>query len=174
MTAGMHHRRHPAVEADHGDLLEAVATADLEVVRVMARRHLECARAHVRIDVLVAEDRHLALDQRHDGALADQVRIALVGRVDGDRGVAEQRHRAHGRDSHVDALDERVVHEVHRVVDLEVLDLEIGDRRGADGAPVDHPVRAVEIAAPVELDEHLDDRACVFRIHREALVCPVA
>ena len=83
----------------------------------------------VGIDVLVADDRHLALGQRHDRALADQVRVALVGRVDGDGGVAEQRHRAHGRDGHVAAADERVVHGVHRVVDLDVLDLEIGDRR---------------------------------------------
>ena len=116
----------------------------------------------VGIDVLVADDRHLALDQRHDRALADQVRVALVGRVDGDGGVAEQRHRAHGRDGHVAAADERVVDEVQRVVDLEVLDLEIGDRRGADRAPVDHPVGAVEVAAPVQLDEHLDHRARVL------------
>ena len=38
----------------------------------------------VGIDVLVGDDRHLALDQRHDRALADQVPVALVGRVDGD------------------------------------------------------------------------------------------
>ena len=94
-------RRHPSVEADHGDLLEAVTTTDLEVVRVMARRDLERARAHVRIDVLVADDRHLALDQRHDRAPPDQVLVALVAGIDGDRGVAEQGRRAHGRDGHV-------------------------------------------------------------------------
>ena len=60
-----------------------------------------------------------------------------------------------------------------RVVDLEVLDLEIGDRRGADRAPVDHPVGAVEVAAPVQLDEHLDHGARVLGIHREALVLVV-
>ena len=64
---------HAAVEADHGDLLEAVPARDLEVVRVVARGHLERARADRRIHVLVADDRHLALGQGHDRALADQV-----------------------------------------------------------------------------------------------------
>ena len=66
--------RHAPVEADHGDLLETVAARDLEVVRVVARRHLERARADGRIHVLVADDRHLAVDQRHDRPLTDEVR----------------------------------------------------------------------------------------------------
>ena len=57
--------------------------------------------------------------------------------------------------------------------DLDVLDLEVGDRGRADGAPVDHAVGAVEVAAPVQLDEHLDHRAGVLVVHREALVLVV-
>ena len=116
---------HAAVEADHRDLLEAVAASDLEVVRVVARRHLERARPHRRVDVLVGDDRHLALDERHDRPLPDEVLVALVGRVDGDRGVAEQRDGTHRRNGHVASADERIVHGVERVVDLEVLDLQV-------------------------------------------------
>ncbi len=164
---------HAAVEADHRDLLEPVAARDLEVVRIVPRRHLERAGADCGIDVLVADDRHLALDQRHDRTPADEVLVALVGRVDGDRRVAQQRDRPHGGDGHVAAADERVVDGVERVVDLEVLDLEVGDRRGAHRAPVDHAIGAVEVAAPVQLDEDGEHRARVLVVHREALVLVV-
>ena len=65
---------HVPVEADHGDLGEAVAAPDLEVVRVVARGDLERAGAEGEVDVVVGHDRHVALGQRHDRALADQGR----------------------------------------------------------------------------------------------------
>ena len=54
------------------ELLEPVVAADLEVHRVVAGRDLQCAGAEVRLDALVGDDRHAALDDRHDRLLADR------------------------------------------------------------------------------------------------------
>ena len=66
------------VLADHGDLVEPVLAADLEVVRVVARRDLERAGAELGVHVLVGDDRQPAAHQRQDRRLADQPRVALV------------------------------------------------------------------------------------------------
>ena len=134
-----------------------------------AGRHLERAGADRDVDVVVADDRHLALGERHDRGPADQVAEALVGRVHGDRRVAEQRHGPHGRDRDVTAPDERVVDLVHDVLDVPVLDLEIRDRGQQPGRPVDHAVRAEQVALAVEVDEDLRHRVRVALVHREAL-----
>ena len=57
---------HAPVLADHGDLLEPVAAADLEVVRVVAGRDLERAGAELRLHVLVGDDRQPPADERQD------------------------------------------------------------------------------------------------------------
>jgi hypothetical protein len=77
------------VRADDGDLLEAVPAPDLEVVGVVPGSDLERARAEVAPDVVVGDDRHLAPDERHHGAAADEVAVALVVGMHSDRGVAE-------------------------------------------------------------------------------------
>ena len=64
---------HPAVGPDHGQRLEAVVAADVEVHRVVTRRHLDRARAERRVDALVGDDRHAALDHRDDHLPADRV-----------------------------------------------------------------------------------------------------
>ena len=89
---------HPAVLADHRDLLEPVLAADLEVVRVVAGRDLQRARAELGLDVVVGDDRQPAADERQDRGLPDEPRVALVVGVHRDRGVGEHRLRAHGRD----------------------------------------------------------------------------
>ena len=64
-----------------------MVAADLEVLRVVARGDLERAGAEVGLDALVGDDRHAPLDERHDRLLADQVAVALVVGVHGDRDV---------------------------------------------------------------------------------------
>ena len=61
-------------------------------------RDLERAGAELRLDALVGDHRHAALDHRHDDLPADGVAVALVLRVHGDRDVGEDRRGAHGRD----------------------------------------------------------------------------
>ena len=165
---------HAAVEADRRQLGEAVPAADLEVVQVVAGRHLERAGAEVHLHVLVGDDRHLAVDQRHDRGAADQVRVALVVGMHGDGGVGQDRLGPHRRDrQEVVGAGDPVAHLVQRVDRVLVAHLEVGDRRGARRAPVDHAVVAVDVALAVELDEHREHRGDVALVHREPLVAVV-
>ena len=148
-------RCHAPVESDHLHLGQPVPAPHLEVVRVVGGRDLERAGAESDLDVLVGHHRHPALSERHDRETPDEVRVALVGRVHAHPGVAEHRHRAHRGRGQVAAALERIVDLVEHVVDVLVPDLEIADRRLAARAPVDHAVVAEQVAAPVELDEHL-------------------
>ena len=156
------------------DLLEPVRAADLEVVRVVAGRDLQRAGAELGLDVLVGDDLQPPADDRQDRHLADQPRVAVVVRVDGDRRVGQHRLRPHGGDrQRAVAGLERVVDVVEGVGDLALLDLEVRDGRPRPGVPVDHVVVAVDQALLVEVDEDLLDRAHVRRVEREALVLVV-
>ena len=167
-------RGHPAVLADHRDLLQAVLAADLEVVGIVPGRDLQRAGAEVGLDVLVADDPQAAADERQDRVLADQAGVALVVGIDRDRCVGEHRLRPHRRDGdRPRSRRQRVVDHVERVLHLALLDLEVGDRGAGAGVPVDHVVVAVDQALLVELDEDLRDRLGVGGVHREALVAVV-
>ena len=102
-------------------------------------------------------------------------RVALVARVHRDGGVGEHRLRPHGGDGEhpVGALD-RVVDRVERVLDLAVLDLEVGDRRVRARVPVDHVVVAVDVALVEELLEDPVDGLDVALVEGEALALVVA
>jgi hypothetical protein len=75
---------------------QPVPAADLEVVRVVRRGDLERAGAEARVDVLVGHDLDHASDQRQLDLATDQVRVALVVGVHGDRGVTQHRLDAGG------------------------------------------------------------------------------
>ena len=89
------------VLVEHENLLEVVALTHLEVVRVVARRNLDTAGAELHVNVLVAEDRDLAVHDREDAGLADQVLVALVVRVDRDAGIAHEGLRTGGRNDQI-------------------------------------------------------------------------
>ena len=165
----------PPVGADRDDLLEAVLAADLEVVGVVAGGDLQRPGAELGVDVLVGDDRQAAADQGQDAVLADEVAVALVAGIHGDGGVGEHRLRPHRGDGQhpVGALD-RVIDRVERVLDLAVLDLEVGDRRVRARVPVDHVVVAVDVALVVELLEDAVDGLDVALVQREALALVVA
>jgi hypothetical protein len=163
------------VGTDRDDLLEPVFAADLEVVGVVPGGDLQRPSAELGVDVLVGNNRQAAADQRQDAVLADQVAVALVGRIHGDGGVGEHRLRAHrgdGQDA-VGALD-RVVDRVEGVLDLAVLDLEVGDRRVRARIPVDHVVVAIDVALVEELLEDAVDGLDVAVVQGEALALVVA
>ena len=123
-------RGHAAVEADRRERRRARGGAPIsKSIGSWPGRDLQRARAEVRLDVGVGDDRHRAVDQRHDRACADEVAVARVVRVHGDGDVGQDRHRPHGGDGHdlAAALD-GVGDVVQHVVDLAVLDLEVGDR----------------------------------------------
>ena len=165
---------HPAVEADHRQRRQVVVAADLEVHRVVAGRDLERAGAELGLDPLVGDHGHDALDVRDDDLLADRIPVALVVGMHGDGDVGEHRGRTDGGDRDVPgAVGERVARVGQRVVLVLVRDLEVGDRRLVERAPVDDPVGAVDPAAIPEVDEEAHHGLDVGVVHREPLALVV-
>ncbi len=81
--------RHPAVRADHEDLVEPVPLTGREVVGVVPRCDLDHPGAEFGVDHPVTDDRNLAVHERDDNASPDALHVALVVGVNGDRGIAE-------------------------------------------------------------------------------------
>ena len=166
---------HAAVLVQHEDELQAVALGDLEVVGVVARRHLHAAGAEVHLDVFIRHDGYLAPHEREYAGLADYVLIALVGRVDGYAGVAQHGLRAGGGDYQVAAAVAEGIADVPEMARLiDVLHLRVAQRGGALGAPVDDLLALVDELFLIEVDEGLAHGLGAGVVHREALALPVA
>ena len=162
-------RRDEPVGPDAHGLVQAVVAADREVGRVVARRDLQGAGAEAHLHPLVGDHRHAPLDPRHDHLAPDQVAVAVVVRVHRDRDVGRDRRRPHRGDlDEAVAVGQRVADRGQRVVDVDMRELEIGERRQVVRAPVDDPVRAVDPAAAVQVHEEPHDGADVRVVHREA------
>ena len=175
---------HRAVAVHDVDLLEAVALADEEVVRVVGGRDLHDARAELALDVVVREDGDLAPGEREDDGLAVEVQVALVLGVHRDGRVARE-GLGTGRGDHDVVLvglalhaeggaDDGVAHVPEVAVVGLVLDLVVREGGAAARAPVHDVVAAVDEVLLVHLGEDLGDGAGEALVHREALVRPVA
>ncbi len=78
----------------------------------------------------IAHDGHPAVHERHLGALADQVAIALVVRMNSDAGVAQQRLRSGGRHrKHLVAALDPGSRCAEAALLLPVVDLKVADGR---------------------------------------------
>ncbi len=155
----------------HGQVGQAVALADLEVVRVVRGRDLDGARAELGVDVLVGDDRDAAAGERQLDLGADEVRVPLVVGVDGDGGVAEHRLGAGRRDDDL-GVPGAVPDGDELAVVLLVLDLDVGDGRQAAGAPVDDALGAVDQLVVVQLLEDRLHGLGQALVHGEALARP--
>ena len=174
---------HVSVVGHDVDLLEVVALADEEVVRIVRRRDLHDARTELAVNVVVADHGDLAARQRQDHGLADKVRIALVLRIHRNGRIARQRLRTRRRDHHVvlvrlarrtfRAPDDRILDVPEVTVVRLVLDLVVRERRAAARTPVDDVVALVDEALVKELLEDLQHRAVAAVVEREALALPV-
>jgi hypothetical protein len=156
-----------------------VAQADLVVVEIVRGRDLHAAGAELGIDVVVSHDRNGSVRERQLHALADEVAIALVGRVHRDRGVAEHGLGPRGRDDQVIAgtFAGRSGDGIAQVPELAALlaahDLEIGQGGMQHRVPVHEPLAAIDQPFVVEPHEYLEHRARQLGVHREALARPV-
>ena len=81
------------------DRLQAVALAELVVVRVVGRCDLHRPGAEGAVDVVVGHDRQSPTQEGQDDLAADEVAISLVVGMDRHRGVAEQRLGTGGGDA---------------------------------------------------------------------------
>ena len=135
------------VVVHHANLLQPVALADEEVVRVVRGRDLHAAGAEFLIHILVRDDRNLPPDERKDQRLAHEPGIALVVRADGDGGVAQQRLRTRGGD---DDIAVRILDGITDMPEMTglflVLDLGVRKRGRTVRTPVDNAGALVNIS----------------------------
>ena len=166
-----------------------MAPGDLVVVEVVGAGDLDRAGAEVGVGVLVGDDRDQPVGERQLDHLADDRGVARVGGVHGDRAVAEHGLGPGGGDRDVVAglaegdgavgvlldvlvglaVGEAVLEVPHVARDLDVLDLEVGDRGLEVRVPVDQALAAEDQAAVVELDEGAQHRVVEARVHGEAV-----
>ena len=162
------------VEVEDRDRREPVAQPDLPVVEVVRGRDLHRARAELAVDVVVGDDRNRPASQRQRHVLADQRRVALVGRIDGDRDVAQHRLRPRRGDDHARAaVDEGIPDLPELALLLLAVDLEVRHGGAELGIPVDEPLAAVDEAVLVQADERLEHGGRQAVVHREPLARPV-
>ena len=77
------------VLVENVDHLKVMALADLEIIEVVGRRHLDRARALFRVGVFVGDNNELAPDDGQNAVPAHQVLVAFVVGMNGDGDVAE-------------------------------------------------------------------------------------
>ncbi len=160
---------------------QVVAEAGRVVVRIVGRRDLDRARPEGAVDDVVGDDRHVPLDERDAHEPPDEAGVALVVRMDRDRGVAEDRLRPGGgdRDRGVRVgpaggrVDEVVANGPQRPGLGRGHHLEVADARPAARTPVDErlgAVREVRLVQPLEGDADGLGRALVHRVAQAAPV----
>ena len=173
--------RGPREDVEHG---QAVTLAERVVVEVVRGRDLHAAGAEFAVDVVIGDDRNLAVAERQDHRLADQMPVALVLRVHGHGRVAEHGFRARGRDDDVVeraafgigpgcAVRERIAEVPELAVLLLAEDFEIGDRGLQHRVPIHEALAAIDQTVLVQLHEVLDDGLRVRGVHREGFARPV-
>ncbi len=167
-------RRHAPVRADHLDLGQPMAPADLEVIRVVRRGDLQRPGAERGIDVGVGDDRNFTLHERQEHRFPDEVQVAVVFRVHRHRGVPQHGLGPGGGDHHRPrAVFERVLQVVQVSRNLQVLHFDIGDGSAAPRAPVHNVVIAINQAFLVQPQENLPHGRRAALVHGEALPRPV-
>jgi hypothetical protein len=146
----------------------------LEVIRIVRRRHLHCARAELRLRQFIGDDRNLPLHQRQQNMLAVQMRVALIFRIHRDRRIAQHGLRPRGRHRN------ELIRPHHRIANLPqlpchvlVLYFQIRDRRLAPRTPVHNVLAAINQPFFIQPDEHFAHRARKVLVHGEILAVPV-
>ncbi len=154
-----------------------MALADLEVVEVVRRRDLHRARAFLGVGIFVGDNGDAAADERQDHVRADALGVALVVWMHGDGGVAKHGLGPRGGDDDVGrrilgieaAAFERIAQMPEMAFDLDLVDLEVGDRGQELRVPIDEALVLIDEAGAIEIDEHLAHGARQTLVHGEAL-----
>ena len=182
---------HQAVERN------VVAAGDLIVVEVVGPGDLHRAGSEIRIGVIIGDDRDEAAmlfrSNRNFAELSDNWSITFIRWMNGDRAIAEHGFGPRCGDRDVVAclaqgdvpvlvfLDiliggtafERVLEMPHMAVDLDVLDLKVGNRGLELRVPVHQALVLIDQPFSVKLDKDLEHGLGQTFIHGEALTRPV-
>ena len=123
------------------------------VVEIMGASDLDATGAKGAIYEVVGNDRNFSITQRQVNKLADQMLVALVLRVNGQRTVGEHRLRTRGGDVHADdqiafvvklwAVGKRIQDVPHEPVALDRFHLKFRHRRLQHWVPIHKPLTAI-------------------------------
>ena len=144
------------------------------VVEVVGGCDLHAARAELRVDVVVGDDRDLAVGERQAQRLADERGIAFVTGVDRDGDIAQHRLGSCGGDDEVTAaVGERIAQVPERTVFFGVEHFQIGHGGLQHRIPVHEPLAAVDQTFVMQAYEHLGDGARETLVHGETVARPI-
>ncbi len=162
------------VERENADLCQVVALADCIVVHVMRRRNLHATGAEFLVHIVIGNDRDFAAGQRQCQRLADQCHVALIGRIDRDRDVAQHGLGTCRCNRQIPAaIRQRIADKPHRAVFFLGHDFQVGHRSTQDRVPVDQAFAAIDQALLEQAHEDFGDAFRHAFVHREILTAPI-
>ena len=156
----------------HGQIMSGT---DREVVRVVRGGDLDCAGTEFGVDIVVGDDRDLAIEERMLEFGSDEGGIPFVVGMHSDRRVAEHRLHSSRRNDDVRlGVVERPVAEADELaLDVGVADLDVADRGLEHRRPVDETLSLVDQPVVVHLLEDGLDCSGQAPVHGEAFTGPV-
>ena len=80
------------------NFLKAVTLSDLKVIRVMCRSHLHGSGSEFFVNIRICDDRNFLIYKWKHRFLSDNIRIALILRIDNNRRISKHRFRTGCRD----------------------------------------------------------------------------
>ncbi len=167
-------KAHPRFRGHDVDAGQAVASADLEVGRIVGRRDLDRSGTERGIDGLVGHDRDQPIHYRQPELPADQRAVPLVRGMHRDGRIAQHGLGPGGRDGDVTRpIVERVPQVPELPIRLFLFRLFVRERGETAWAPVDDVVAPVDQPLLVQPDEHLADGAGEILVQREVSAGPV-
>ena len=153
---------------------QAMTLPDFVIVEVMRGRNLDAAAAEGGVDVGVADDGNFARGERQADAAADQMPIALIVGMHGNRGVAQHGLRPGGRDDQKTVARHQGIAQMPQAAVFFLCDhLEIRQRGLQHRVPIHHALAAINQAFLVQPHENFGHRFRQAGIHGEAVAPPI-
>ena len=154
--------------------LKVVLLRQFIIAEIVPRRHFEGASAKLHIDIVIADDGNLALQNGHASAPPDEMAVTFVLWVHGDRGIAEDRLRARRGDWQMLAAFDRIAEIIERDLFFAGFHLKVGYSRLQARAPIDQARSAIDQALLPQRDEGLNYGFGQAVIEGEAFAIPIA
>src|SRR5579885_2172708 len=152
---------------------QVVALSYAVVIRIVRGGYFHSARAKVRIDKFIGDDRDHAFEQREHKPAANGPAISLIRGIYGDGCIAEHRFGTRCGNGDITAVLKWITNVPEFAGALFMANFQIAHRGAATGTPIDDVGTAVNQAFFVKPRKNFEHRAGVFGVHREALARPV-
>ena len=165
---------HGAVVIRYRDDFQLMPLSDLKVVGIVSRSHLDRAGSEIHLHIVIRHHRNLPVHDRQDHFFPYQVGIPFVGGIDSHAGIAQHGLGTRGRHDHALAAVRAGIPDVPQMaVLLLVFHFRVAQRAAAGGAPVNHPLSAVNQAFFKQAHENLAYSLAAAFVHGKALPAPV-